>query len=59
MDNEIIAQCKKGDLSQFGKLYDEYVQQIYRFILYKTCNKETAEDITSVTFLKALEGIKG
>ena len=59
MENEIIAQCKKGDLEQFSKLYDKYIDQIYRFILYKTCNKETAEDLTSVTFLKALEGING
>ena len=59
MDNEIIAQCKKGDLSQFGKLYDKYAQQIYRFIVFKTCNRESAEDLTSITFMKALEGIKG
>ena len=58
MESEIILQCKNGDLQKFGELYDIYVQQIYRFILFKVCDKETAEDLTSVTFLKAMDGVK-
>ncbi len=57
MESEIIAQCQQGDLSQFGRLYDEYVRKVYQFIWFKTHHRETAEDLTSVVFLKALENI--
>jgi len=38
----------------FGEIYDKYVRRIYNFIYYKTHHKETAEDLTSQTFTKAL-----
>jgi len=57
MESEIIAQCQKGDLTQFGRLYDEYVRKIYQFIYFKTHHRETAEDLTSVVFMKAMENI--
>ncbi len=59
MEQEIIEQCKKGNLKEFEKLYDSYFKKIYRFIYYRTGHKETAEDITSQTFIKALEKIQG
>lgn len=40
---------------QFISIYDDFSDKIYRFIYYKTCHRETAEDITSLTFLKAME----
>ncbi|MDA3850205.1 MAG: sigma-70 family RNA polymerase sigma factor [Spirochaetaceae bacterium] len=39
----------------FGKIYDDHATRIYRFIYYKTYNREAAEDITSETFLRAIE----
>ena len=42
----------------FGKLYDQHVKKIYEFIYFKTHHKETAEDLTSVTFMKALSNIE-
>lgn len=56
-EHSIIKSCKKGELEEFAKLYDAYVEKIYRFIFYKTSHKETAEDLTSDTFVKALENI--
>jgi RNA polymerase sigma-70 factor (ECF subfamily) len=41
-------------IDDFGGLYDKYVKRIYSFIYYKTHHKETAEDLTSQTFAKAL-----
>jgi RNA polymerase sigma-70 factor (ECF subfamily) len=43
-----------NDSKEFTNLYDQYVEKIYRFIYYKTHHKETAEDLTSATFIKAL-----
>lgn len=53
----VLEQCRQGDLSGFGRLYDFYIKKIYSFIYFKTHHKETAEDLTSKTFLKALNGI--
>jgi RNA polymerase sigma-70 factor (ECF subfamily) len=47
-----MAQTVK--IEDFGAIYDEYVRRIYNFIYYKTHHKETAEDLTSQTFAKAL-----
>jgi len=58
-EKKIIKDCKDGDLEKFSGLYDVYVDKIYRFIFYKTSHKETAEDLTSETFTKALKGIEG
>jgi RNA polymerase sigma-70 factor, ECF subfamily len=53
----LIQKIKQGDTEAFGKLYDEYLKKIYNFIYYKTYHQETAEDLTSLTFTKALEKI--
>ncbi len=49
-----MRRAKAGDSEAFGMLYDQYLDQIYRFIYYKVFSKEVAEDLTSDTFLKAL-----
>lgn len=41
----------------FGELYEIYYQKIFNFALKRTANVQLALDITSVTFLKALNQI--
>lgn len=53
----LIKQCQNGDLSSFSYLYDLYLEKIYRFIYYRVSHRETAEDLSSQTFLKALKSI--
>jgi len=43
----------KRDPDAFSKLYDFYIEPIYRFVYFKLSNKEDSEDITSEVFLKA------
>jgi|SRR5690606_26119333 len=57
-ETELIRSSQSGDSDAFGKLYELYVRKIYDFIYYKTHHKETAEDLTSQTFFKALEKIR-
>jgi RNA polymerase sigma-70 factor (ECF subfamily) len=38
---------------EFGKIYDQYIEKIFRFIFLKINSKEVAEDLTSETFLRA------
>ncbi len=55
---KIIQSCQAGDTAEFGKLYDKYIKKIYDFIYYKTHHKQTAEDLTSEAFFKALRSIE-
>jgi len=41
----------------FGELYHRHVKRIYRYHLARTGNAAEAEDLTTQTFLAALEGI--
>jgi len=50
---------KRENTEDFSQLYDKYVKKIFNFIYYKTHHKETAEDLTSETFMKALTKISG
>ncbi|MDP2647966.1 MAG: RNA polymerase sigma factor [Candidatus Yanofskybacteria bacterium] len=53
-DRALVEQCQKGELEKFSVLYDRHVAALYVFIYSKTHHKETAEDLTSQSFLKAL-----
>lgn len=44
---------------QFGKIYDRYVDKIYRYVFLRVDSREAAEDLTSETFLRAYEAYKG
>ncbi|MCR4280074.1 MAG: sigma-70 family RNA polymerase sigma factor [Candidatus Komeilibacteria bacterium] len=56
-DGDIIRSCQSGELEQFAQLYDRYAAKIYKYIYYRVREKSTAEDLTSLTFTKALENI--
>ena len=56
-EKDIVIACQQGDMEQFGKLYDRYIKKIYDFVYFKTHHKETAEDLVSLVFTKALEKI--
>ena len=53
----LIARCQAGHLEDFDPLYRAHVRSVYAFVYRRTMHRETAEDITSVTFMKALERI--
>lgn len=47
------------DPEAFGRIYDKYVDRIYRFIFFKVDTPEEAEDITSEVFLKSWQYLIG
>lgn len=53
----LVIRAQSGDADSFGALYDLYADKIYKYIYYRTNHKETAEDITSLSFIKALENL--
>lgn len=57
-DTQIIKKIQQGETEEFGRLYDSYIEKIYKFVYYKTHHKETAEDIVSLVFIKAQKKIQ-
>lgn len=53
-ESELVAEAKH-DLAAFGKLYDLYVQPLYRYLRSRIGTVQGAEEVTSQTFLAALE----
>ncbi len=53
----LVQRAQAGDAEAFGELYDRYVDQVYRYIVYRVATPQLAEDLTSETFLRALRRI--
>ncbi len=53
----LVRACQTGNQEAFSALYEAFLKPIYNFIYYKTHHRETAEDLTSQTFFKALDTI--
>ena len=58
MDDAGLAQQARTDPQAFAELYRRHVRSIYRYHLAHTGNIKDAEDLTSQTFMAALEGIR-
>ena len=43
---------------KFSKLYDQYIDKIYRFIFFKVNSEEITKDLCSETFLRGWEAFK-
>ncbi|MDQ3153483.1 MAG: RNA polymerase sigma factor [Actinomycetota bacterium] len=54
---ELVHAAQAGDQRAFGLLYDNYVDMVFRFVLYRVADRSLAEDLTSETFLRALRRI--
>jgi len=57
-DQQVLSKLKSRDKEAFIKVYDESVNDIYRFVYFKIGNKEEANDLTSMIFLKAWNHIQ-
>ena len=55
-DAELVRLAQQ-DLRKFSDLYDRYVQRVYRYLLIRMGNVDDAEDVTSQTFMAALENL--
>lgn len=59
MDSEQMQICKaQKNPKEFEPLYNQYFENIFRFVFQRVENKEEAADITSQVFLKAMLNIK-
>ncbi|HUG47380.1 MAG TPA: RNA polymerase sigma factor [Candidatus Limnocylindria bacterium] len=53
------VEAAKRDARRFEALYRKYVAQVYSFALYETRDHHSAQDVTSLVFLRALSGLHG
>ncbi len=57
LDEQLIIEAAKQNPERFGPLYDKYYKQIFGYVYQRMEDKDTAFDITSQVFLKALTNI--
>ncbi len=57
MDDARLAQQARTEPEAFAELYHRHLASVYRYHLAHTGNPKDAEDLTSQTFMAALEGI--
>jgi RNA polymerase sigma-70 factor (ECF subfamily) len=53
-----LARLARDNAESFSELYHRYVQHVYRYHMSHLGNQKDAEDLTSQTFIAALEGIR-
>lgn len=57
-DDALLAWQARTDVNAFAELYRRHVTRVYRYHMAHTGNLRDAEDLTSQTFMAALEGIQ-
>lgn len=56
-DDRALVQAARTDLRAFNGLYERHVTRVYRYLLVRVGNVADAEDLTSQTFLVAMENL--
>ncbi len=54
---DLIRRAQQGDREAIGELYRQHVDVIYRYIWARVRDESTAEDLTALVFLRALEAL--
>lgn len=52
-----VFAAQRGDSESFAKLYDIFINPIYRYVYYRV-GRQDAEDLTELVFLKTWENIR-
>ena len=51
----LIHRAQRGDQNAFARLYDEYVQHIQRFVIFKISDRDKAEELVNIIFTKIFD----
>jgi RNA polymerase sigma-70 factor (ECF subfamily) len=55
----LVERAAAGAADAFGELYQLYLDDIYRYVYYRTGDTRDAEDLTEQVFLRAWEALPG
>jgi len=53
----LVERAQTGEAEAFGELYDRYADTVFRYLYHRVPDRQTAEDFTSETFVRALRRI--
>ncbi len=53
----LVDEAKAGDAWAFGRLFDQFHEPVYRYIVSRVHRPSDAEDLTQLVFVKALEAL--
>lgn len=54
---KLVTESQRGDSAAFGKLYDIFIDPIYRYVHYRV-GAADSEDLTELVFLKSWENVR-
>ena len=57
-ERSLVEAAVRGDAEAFARLYDRYVDRVYRHCYYRTASRPDAEDLAQQTFLQAWQAIE-
>ncbi len=57
-ERTLVLRAAKRDTEAFTRLYDRFVDKIYKYVYYRVGSTDLAEDLTSQVFLKAWMAIQ-
>jgi len=57
-EHKLLARARRFDQDALAQIHDEYYAPIFRYALYRTGDRETAEDIASEVFTRLLQGLR-
>jgi RNA polymerase sigma-70 factor, ECF subfamily len=53
----LVRAAQGGDMNAYGQLFEQYMDVVFKFVLFRTGDRALAEDLTSETFARALRRI--
>jgi RNA polymerase sigma-70 factor (ECF subfamily) len=54
---DLVRQAQQGDRDAIAALFDRLHTRIYRYLILRTSNRETAEDLLQTTFLEMIRAL--
>lgn len=55
---QLLLKVKEGNSEAFGRVYESYFTQIYRYIYFRVKDKDLADDLTQSVFIKIFAHIE-
>jgi len=56
-EHQLVRRAKSGDPDAFARIYDAYVERVYRYIYFRVTDETVTEDLTAQVFLNAWESL--
>jgi len=53
----LVTRCQRGEAAALGQLYDLFADRLYRYLLLRVADGETAADLTTEVFLRVIKSI--